>query len=186
VSPTLPPTSDRGLVEAVHARDPQAPGLLLARHGATLRGFLREVLGDPDAVDDVIQQTLLEAWRRGPEYDPARASLSTWLLVIARSRAIDHLRRRVPEPFDPTDVAAALDREAVDLTDTRLQRWRIAGLLAGLPAEEARLLRLRFHLGLTQREIAERTGIPLGTVKMRMVQGLERLRAALDDEETGS
>jgi RNA polymerase sigma-70 factor, ECF subfamily len=173
----------RALVRAVQGRDPQAAGLLLASYGATLRGFLWEVLGDREAVEDVLQQTLLQAWRRGADYDPARSSLSTWLLVIARTRALDHLRQRVPEPFDPADVIVALDRQSDDAMDELLERWRVAALLAALPVEESRLLGLRFQLGLTQSEIAHRTGIPLGTVKMRMVQALRRLRQLLDDEE---
>jgi RNA polymerase sigma-70 factor, ECF subfamily len=157
--------------------------LVSEAYGALLRGFLAEALDDRDAVADVLQQTLLEVWRRGHDYDPKRASLATWLLVIARSRAIDHLRRRVPEPVDADSVAALADRDRPDETGALLERWRMAGMIAALPREEARMLQLRFYDGLTQREIAERTGVPLGTVKMRMVQALERLRLMLDAEE---
>jgi RNA polymerase sigma factor (sigma-70 family) len=111
------------------------------------------------------QQTLLEVWRRGHDYDPKRASLATWLLVIARSRAIDHLRRRVPEPVDSDSIAAVADRD--DETGALLERWRMAGMIAALPREETRILRLRFYEGLSQREIAERTGTPLGTRRFR-------------------
>jgi RNA polymerase sigma-70 factor (ECF subfamily) len=148
-----------------------------------LRGFLAEALDDRDAVADVLQQTLLDVWRRGHDYDPERASLATWLLVIARSRAIDHLRRRVPEPVDSDRLAALADRDRADETAALLERWRMAGMIAALPRDEARMLRLRFYEGLTQRQIAERTGMPLGTVKMRMVQALDRLRLMVDAEE---
>jgi RNA polymerase sigma-70 factor, ECF subfamily len=174
---------ERRLLRALRRDDPRAVELVLEAYGSLLRGFLADVLDDRDAVPDVLQQTLLEVWRRGHEYDPDRASLTTWLLVIARSRAIDHLRRRVPEPVDPDSLAAFADRDLPDETGALLERWRMAGMIAGLPREEARMLQLRFYDGLSQREIAERTGTPLGTVKMRMVQALDRLRLMLDEEE---
>jgi RNA polymerase sigma-70 factor (ECF subfamily) len=134
----------------------------------------------------VLQITLVEAWQRGRTFDPGRGSLSTWLLTIARSRAIDQLRRRVPEPQDLS--AGELQDQGVEVhdeVDALLERWRIAGLLSRLAPEQAGLLRMRFHEELSQREIAARTGMPLGTVKMRMVQALERLRDLLDAEGAG-
>jgi RNA polymerase sigma-70 factor (ECF subfamily) len=103
--------------------------------------------------------------------------------MIARSRAIDHLRRRVPEPYDPDTMPELVDRESEDQADALVERWRVAGLIAGLPKQEARLLEMRFYQGLSQSEIAQRTGIPLGTVKMQMVRALERLRNAIEQEE---
>jgi RNA polymerase sigma-70 factor (ECF subfamily) len=173
---------ERRLIRALRREDPRAVELVSEAYGALLRGFLAEVLDDRDAVPDVLQQTLLDVWRRGQEYDPKRASLATWLLVIARSRAIDHMRRRVPEPVDPDSLAAFADRDRVDETGALLERWRIAGMIAALPRDEARLLQLRFYDGLSQRQIAERTGMPLGTVKMRMVHALDRLRLMVDEE----
>src|ERR1700759_765031 len=96
----------RRLIRALHRSDPRAVELVSETYGALLRGFLAEALNDRDAVQDVLQQTLLDVWRRGRDYDPERASLATWLLVIARSRAIDHLRRRVPEPVDADSLEA--------------------------------------------------------------------------------
>jgi RNA polymerase sigma-70 factor, ECF subfamily len=174
---------ERRLIRALHHDDPRAVELVSDAYGPLLRGFLAEALEDRDAVADVLQQTLLDVWRRGHDYDPKRASLATWLLVIARSRAVDHLRRRVPEPVDSDRLAALVDRDRADDTGTLLERWRMAAMIAALPREEAETLRLRFYEGLTQRQIAERTGMPLGTVKMRMIQALDRLRLMLDEEE---
>jgi RNA polymerase sigma-70 factor (ECF subfamily) len=106
-------------------------------------------------------------------------------MTIARSRAVDQLRRRVPEPRDPSGSLALLEGEAdprADL-DALVEQWRVAHLLGQLPDEEADLLRRRFYGGRSQREIAEETGIPLGTVKMRMVHALGRLRGLIDEEE---
>lgn len=170
---------------ALRERAPQAMALVMEAHGRTVLGFLTRLLGDSATAEDVLQQVLLEVWQRAADFDPDRAGLLTWVLTIARSRAIDELRRRVPEPIDPTGVT--LQAEAAGQGDTEidqlLEQWRIAGLLARLPREEAHLLRLRFYEGLTQTEIADTTGIALGTVKARMVKGLCQLRSLLELED---
>lgn len=152
--------------------------------GAVLR-YLRRALGDAGAAEDVHQEVFLEVWRRGRSYDPGRASLGTWIMLIARSRAVDHLRKRVPEPLDPHDPeapgAAAEDPGA--FPDALIERWRMAYLLGRLPEEEERVLRMRFHEGLSQSEIAARTGIPLGTIKTQMVRALGRMRDMVEAEE---
>ena len=119
-----------------------------------------------------------------PTYDPGRGTLLTWVMTIARSRAIDQLRRRVPEPVGGSSEASFEPNPevAVDEVERLVERYRVAGLLAGLPREERELLRLRFYDDLTQTEIADRTGIPLGTVKMKMVRALGRLRERLEEE----
>jgi RNA polymerase sigma-70 factor, ECF subfamily len=154
-----------------------------SRFGSIVLGYLTSVLRDRGAAEDAMQMTMVEVWRRGPSYDPERGSLATWVLTIARSRALDQLRRRVPEPLHPGAVTEALDRDAEDAVDALLEQWRMAALLSNLPREESRLLAMRFYEGLSQREIAQRTGMPLGTVKMRMVRALERLREMIERED---
>ena len=176
---------DHKLADALRARDDRALVRIQAELGPLLLGYLTEMLGDRASAEDVLQVTLLEVWDRGGSYDPARSSLTTWVLMIARSRAIDQLRRRVPEPHDPEDTVARPNRAAIseqDPNDALLEQWRIAQLLTRLPSQQATMLRMRFYDGLSQRDIAAQTGIPLGTVKMRMVQALERLRQLLDEE----
>lgn len=177
--------ADRALAARLRRRDDGALRDLHETCGRTVLGFLVRAIGNRASAEDVFQQVFLEAWQRGPSYDPERAAPLTWLMTIARSRAVDHLRRRVPEPRDPSGTLALVEGEvdpAADL-DALAEQWRIAGLLAQLPDDEADLLRRRFYGGASQREIAAATGIPLGTVKMRMVQGLARLRDLMDAEE---
>jgi len=159
--------------------------LVMEAYGRTVLGFLTHMLGDRETAQDVLQQVLIEVWQRGPSYDPQRAGLLTWVLTIARSRAIDELRRRVPEPVDPAGLVAAADAasEPQAELDRLLEEWRMAGLLARLPRDEANLLRMRFYDGLSQSEISASTGIALGTVKARMVRGLCQLRELLEAEE---
>ena len=182
-SARAPSRADRRLAARLRRRDPQALRDLHAELGASVFGFLRHALGDRGAAEDVMQQVFLELWQRGPDYDPRRGSPLTWAMTIARSRAIDHLRRRIPEPRDPAAAAPDEERHSESELDELLERWRLAGLLRSLPAQEADVLRRRFYEGRSQAEIAEDTGVPLGTVKSRMVAGLARLREALDQEE---
>ena len=172
------------LVAGLRMGDPDALAEIHRTFGSAVLGYLRGALRDPAAAEDVHQEVFLEVWRRGPSFDPARGSLGTWIMLIARSRAIDHLRRRIPEPIDPAGPrGATLQREEDPSTspDTLIERWRMAVLIAQLPEDEARMLRMRFHEGLSQSEIAERTGIPLGTVKTYMVRGLRRLKGLMED-----
>ncbi len=174
-----PSRAERRLAGALRTRDPRALQAVHDQYGATVFGFLQHMVRDRAAAEDVFQQVLTEVWRRGAEYDPARASMVTWILTIARSRALDELRRRRPEPHDPD----TLPEIAVDTPqDEVLDRWRMSHLLGQLPVEERHVLELRFYHELSQGEIAERTGTPLGTVKTRMVRGLERLRLVLEAE----
>lgn len=177
---------DRQLAAALRRRDPRALELIEDRYGAVLLGYLTDLLGDRAAAEDVRQVTLLEVWQRARTYDPARGSLLTWILTIGRSRAIDELRRRVPEPYDPLRPPGGRDPDSHETADALLEAWRVAGLLATLPRDEAMILRLRFYEGLSQREISDRTGIALGTVKMRMVNALGRLRELIDTERADS
>ena len=174
--------AERRLAKRLARRDPEALRELYALHGRATFGFLVRVLGERSAAEDVQQQVFLEAWQRGERFDPERGGLLTWLLQIARSRAIDQLRRRVPEPRDPARAVALADRADESQLDELLEHWRMAGELARLPDEEADLLRQRFYLSQSQTEIAAATGLPLGTVKSRMVSGLRRLREALEGE----
>ena len=174
---------DSAIVTALQRGDETAIEQLYERYARTVFSFLVSRLRDRAAAEDVHQQVFLELWRRSEEYDPERSSLFTWVMVVARSRATDQLRRSQPEPREPDQAAALVDERAeLEPTDQLIERWRVAELLRRVPAEEAGMLRMRFYDGLSQREIAERTGVALGTVKMRMVQALGRMRTMIDED----
>ena len=180
-----PDRAELRLAARLRDGDPDALAEMYRQFGATTFGFLLRALRDRSTAEDVQQQVFTEVWRRAGEYDPERAGLLTWTMTIARSRAIDHLRRRIPEPRDP-DVAARTIESGQDTAlegDALAERWRMAHYLGRLPEEERSLLRMRFYEELSQTEIADRTGIALGTVKARMVRGLRRLRELIEAEE---
>jgi RNA polymerase sigma-70 factor, ECF subfamily len=175
----LPDRAERRLAARLRAGDTDALADVHETCGAATFGLLVRMLGDRAAAEDVQQQVFTEVWQRAGDYDPRRAGLLTWVLTIARSRAIDHLRRRVPEPRDPQlPDARTVEAQA----DALIERWRLAQLLGRLPDGERALLRLRFYDELSQSEISAATGIPIGTVKARMVRGLTRLREMIEAE----
>lgn len=173
---------ERRIAELLRCGDEGAIALVEARFGRVLGGFLREALPDRSTAEEVMQQVLVEIWRRGPDYDAERAGLLTWMMTITRSRAIDERRRRRPEPVDPAAIDDGDAAPSAEL-DQMLERWRLAELLDRIPPEEAIALRLRFYEELAQPEISARLGVPLGTVKTRMVRGLARLRGLIAEEE---
>ncbi len=180
------PDGDDALAARLGADDPTAVDELWREYGDTVYAVAMKRLRDPSAAEDVRQQVFAELWERRGSYDPARGPVRAWVLTIARSRTIDQLRRRRPVSEEPD----ALDRVAAparadESPELVVDRVGVADLLRRIPAEEAGLLRMRFYDELSQSEIAGRTGIPLGTVKMRMVQALERLRTMMEAEGAG-
>lgn len=182
---SAPSSTELRIAAGLRRRDPDAVRALYAEYGPGALALLHDTIHDRSAVEDVYQQVLLEAWQRGRSFDPARASLRTWLATIARSRAIDHLRRRVPEPHDPSIECARRDLgDSWEPVAQLLDRVTLEQLLERLTPEEGNVVRLRYQFGLSQRQISAHTGVPLGTVKSRTASALRHLRAMLEEERT--
>jgi RNA polymerase sigma-70 factor (ECF subfamily) len=180
------PGHDARLARKLRRGDEGAIDEIYALYGNTTLRFLVHAIGDRAIAEDVLQQVFLEVWQRGESYDPRRASMLTWIMQIARSRAIDQMRKRVPEPVDPHGYAATeLSGTHESSLDTLAAQWQMAHYLRQLPNEQAELLKMRFVDDMSQSEIAEATGVPLGTVKTRMVQGLRTLRDLLEADGLG-
>lgn len=178
---------DLALVRAVAAGDRDALAALWDRFAPVLLGLARRVLKDPADAEEVVQEAFLHLWRQAGRYDPSRASVPTWLALVTRSRAIDRLRTR--GVVDRTHAAAWKEAGPAHASGEGASRVlhaerarRVRAELAAIPEEQRRGLELAFFEGLTQREIAERTGIPLGTVKTRTLLAMKKLRTALRDE----
>ena len=153
----------------------------------TAFGLIRRVLRDPEAAAEVLQEVFWQVWREAPRYDPKRGSPEAWLVIRAKTRAIDRLRsiRRRDRTFvAPVDesVAQSNDGPAENPAVVAEDRGLVQTALAQLPEPQRRVIELAFFEGLTQSEIATRLGEPLGTVKTRARLGLERLRGVLRGE----
>lgn len=186
--PTLSsPANDVALLRQVADRRPEALAELYDRYSPTLLGLIKRVLGNAADAEEVLQEVFVHVWNQAARYDAARSSVSTWLVLIARSRAIDRLRsRRVVERTheaaqqeNPGDHTSPEGAENVFMHE---RRERVRRELTKLPPEQREVLEMAFYQGLTQTEIASRADIPLGTVKTRTLLAMKKLRNALRQE----
>src|SRR5689334_17863511 len=151
---------------------------LYERFSAVVFSAALRVLGESSQAEDVLQEVFLQLWRNPSAFDANRGSLAAWLAVIARHRAIDHLRRRKPEA-DFEDVVLAVDPELDNMAARAEAIGRIRVVIDAMPDEQRTALEMAFFEGLTHTEIAEKTGEPLGTIKTRIRSGLIAIRKAL-------
>ena len=155
---------------------------LYRTYGPELYGFALSALGDRGQAEELVQEVFTRVWRKADSFDPDRASFRTWLYGIARNAVIDLKRRAAVRPALPAHAVDADERGALDAELERaLLRWQLGAALARLTPEHRQVIRLAHFQGLTLREIAERTGLPLGTVKSRTSYALRSLRLALEE-----
>ena len=156
---------------------------LYEQYGAMAFSIAYRITGDRSAAEDVVQDAFLGAWRNAARYADSRGSVRTWLLSIVHHRSIDTLRRRRPTVELPDSETTLPD--SLTLPDTwadvelRLDRDAVLAAMNGISDVQREAIELAYFGGLTQTEIAERTNVPLGTVKGRLRLGLQGLRAAL-------
>jgi RNA polymerase sigma-70 factor (ECF subfamily) len=175
--------TDRAWMDRLAGGDLGALDLLYEQYGAMAFSIAYRITRDRSAAEDVVQDAFLGAWRNAGRYAGARGSVRTWLLSIVHHRAIDAIRRRRPTVELPDSESGLPD--SLTLPDTwgdvelRLDREAVQGALSRISDVQREAIELAYFGGLTQTEIAERTGVPLGTVKGRLRLGLQGLRAAL-------
>jgi RNA polymerase sigma-70 factor (ECF subfamily) len=175
--------SESELLARAGRGDADALEALYRRHGPRAMGVALRVLRERSDAEEVLQETFVEVWRRAREYSPSRGTVEAWLLTITRTRAIDRLRSRAARgrmvearSAEPADSGPKLP-DALSAAAQDAARVQVA--LATLPAEQRLALELAYWEGLSQTEIAERTGQPLGTVKTRVRLALLKLAALL-------
>jgi RNA polymerase sigma-70 factor, ECF subfamily len=167
-------------MERIAASNPAALAELYDRHGGLVFGVLMRVLRNRDEAEEVLQDTFVQAWKRGSTYQPGLGSPTGWLIAIARNRAIDRLRAGAVR-------GAAHDSAAAESVTPDLRRPPSLGeqhidvrrALAALPLDERDLIEQAYFQGFTHSELAERHGIPLGTIKTRIRRGVQTLREYL-------
>jgi RNA polymerase sigma-70 factor (ECF subfamily) len=175
--------ADSQLVLAVAGGSSDALGRLYDRYGATVYALARRIVSRLEDAEEVVQDVFAQVWRQAHQYRTERASVAGWIVMLARTRAIDRLRARRARPdedrgIEPTAAvpvpATGPNPEESALSADDVKRVREA--LSALPEQQRTLLELAYYSGLTHTEIAEKTGIPLGTVKTRIRSGMESLR----------
>jgi RNA polymerase sigma-70 factor, ECF subfamily len=154
---------------------------LWEEHAAALLSFALQLTGgDRGTAEDVVQETLLRAWRNGDALDPSRGPARPWLLTVARRVVIDHHRARGARPSEVDDRGLA-GIGVEDGVDAALDAWLVTDALATLTPEHREALVQTYYAGRTVRETATLLGVPPGTVKSRVFYGLRALKVALDE-----
>ena len=175
--------ADIDVVQRLAAGDQDAVAELYDRHAARIMGLAIRIVRNSSDAEDVVQEVFSQAWRTAPNYQPARGTVAGWLLMMARTRAIDRLRSRQArrDAADGADLDG-LPADVAPVSEQLIasqQAARVREAMMTLPVEQRAALELAYFEGLTQTEIAERTQTPLGTVKTRIRTALTSLRRSV-------
>lgn len=180
--PEQVPNTDVELVHAIARGDEQAFASLFDRYSSTLLGFLIRILNSKAEAEDVLQEVFVQVWQHAPSYDATRGRVLTWLITIARNRAIDRLRALDSRESTAIKSTKEIVEDALSAVDEAIQSEQaemVRHALSQIPEIQRDALLLAYFERLSQSEIAERVGIPLGTVKTRIRSGLKKLRSLL-------
>jgi RNA polymerase sigma factor (sigma-70 family) len=177
---------DGQLVALVAQRDAGALEALYDRFGKVAYSLARRILADETMAQDVVQEVFLSLWRDASRFDPAKGSVSTYLLSMTHHRAVDAVRREENlRRHRTTDEVLEFEASQQDDVEAQVEagerRAQVRGALGQLPAPQREALLLAYFGGYTQREVATLVGVPLGTVKTRMAAGMRKLKDALRD-----
>jgi RNA polymerase sigma factor (sigma-70 family) len=182
--------SDEALVALVARGDEDALGELYDRVSRIAYGLAMRVLRDDRLAEDAVQEGFLAVWRNAAAFRAERAKASTWVLTLVHRRAVDLVRReerRRAEPLSEEAATGGVGEATDEAAWLRFERERVQAALRQLPDVQREALELAYYGGFSQSELAERLGVPLGTIKSRMFAGLARLRELLDEStEEGS
>jgi RNA polymerase sigma-70 factor (ECF subfamily) len=179
--------TDEALVGLVARGDQEALAELYDRHGALAYGVARRILRDPQLAEDAVQEGFVNVWRGAGGFRPDRSRAASWILMLVHRRAVDIVRREERRSAESLDAAGepgpAMETAGGDTADAvigRLEHEWARATLAKLPDPQREVLELAFYGGYTQTELAERLGVPLGTIKSRMFNGMARLRELME------
>ena len=169
---------DEELVGQVAQGNERALSELYDRYSRPVYATGVRLLGDPHLAEELVQDAFTSVWQAAASFDPSRASFATWLYRVTRNRAVDLYRRRQARPQSAGEnslraVAGGAEPEA------SIDGWDVARALSRIPEEHREVLTLAYFEGLSQREISQRTGVPLGTIKSRTTAALKRLHRSL-------
>jgi RNA polymerase sigma-70 factor (ECF subfamily) len=170
--------SDDLLLEGVRNRNQQSMANVFDRYGGMVYSVALRVLKDKEQAEDVMQDIFFQLWSKPEAFVQGRGSLGAWLLVVARNRAIDRIRRRTATE-SPDDVVLPSRTNLADESERNILMEKVRAILENLPPEQQKSLQLAYFEGLSHSEISMQTGEPLGTVKTRIRLALIGLRKAL-------
>ena len=183
--------ADTALIRLIASGDQNALEALIDRYGRLVYSMAYASVGQAETAQEISQEVFLRIWQKSDTYDPEQGKVMTWMASITRYRSIDVLRRLSirPEgsllPFDLADMQGhdhKLANPVEEAVDVSLRRTRIRKALAHLPENQQLVISLAYFRGMSNREISEHLGEPLGTVKTRIRLGMQKLRSLLDQD----
>ncbi len=170
---------EKGLLERVAAGDVTSFAALYDRYSRPVYSLARRMLGDPQAAQEVTQEVFEGIWRGAGAFAPGRGTARTWILALAHHKSVDAIRRQRTRAAEPLAESQVDDSDVVAQALQRIEGAEVRAALAGLSEPQRAAVVLAYYGGYTQQEIAHRLGVPLGTVKTRIRDGLQRLRERL-------
>src|SRR3954451_12401845 len=176
-----PSVSDGDLIRRVAKRDANAFEALYRRYSRSVFGLALRRLGDRMRAEDAVQETFAAVWRSARTYKPDRGAGAPWLYAVARNAIVDRSRRRSEPPGEVPDLAST-ELGPDERAEASYVSWRVHRALESLSSNERDVIELAYYGGLSQSEVADFLGIPLGTVKTRTRAGLGRLADLLEGE----
>jgi RNA polymerase sigma factor (sigma-70 family) len=186
----LPESRDRDLIDRLRQGDEEAFRGLFHRYAPTAKALAQRVVRRSHLAEEIVQDAFMAVWRNPGAYDADRGSVRSWLMGLVHHRAVDLVRReeahrRRSEASIPQAMEEQADHadEIVDRLGAPAERRAVRSALEGLPPEQREVLEMMYFAGLSQSQIAERTGTPLGTVKSRTLLGMRRMRGSLAELE---
>ena len=183
MSPPLTELTDEQVLARIARGDEAALAQAYDRFGRVAYGLAFRILRDAALAEDAVQDAFLAVWRTASSFDVRRGAASTWVMTLVHRRAVDVVRREDRRRAQPLDDAPQASTESTDETAAvREQRRAVQAALTQLSPDQRQALELAYYGGLSQSELAERLGVPLGTVKSRMFAALSKLRDVLDDD----
>jgi len=175
----LSAADDAALLTRIAQEDPDAFETLYARYSGPAYSVALGMLRDAVLAQEVTQDVFLAIWRGAREFDPARGSARTWILSVAHHKSVDAVRRLRRTPTVPLSDTVPSDADVIEAAQARVDAGHVRRALEALSIEQRAAIVLAYYGGYTQQEIAQRLGVPLGTIKTRIRDGLLRLRTVL-------
>lgn len=179
----IPRTMSDLLQKVAQSRDVEAFRKLFELYGPRVKSYMMRQGADSTTAEDLAQETLLTVWRKAQLYSDEKGSATTWIFTIARNLRIDRLRREVswqPLPENRDEEASDAPDPEEEVTEKE-RREKVRSVLATLPPDQSEVVTLSYVEGLSHSEIAERLGLPLGTVKSRMRLAYQKVKEAVED-----
>ena len=181
---------DRDLMARLQTQDEEAFRGLFSRYAPTAKALALRVVRQQHLAEEIVQEAFMAVWRNPGAYQEQRGSVKTWLMGMVHHRAVDAVRReesqrRRAETEASMTAAETIDHaeDIVDQLGAPQEEAAVRSALGGLPQEQRAVLQMMYFDGLSQSQIAEKNGLPLGTVKSRTLLGMRRLRTALEGIE---